>query len=82
MSRFRRRLIALERALLSEERVTTVALETGGPDMICIGGKWKPCADVSPYLALRNPAVKVFIGYLPGAGWPRATDSNVPTGGE
>jgi hypothetical protein len=66
MSRFHRRLAVLERALQPctiESRVTALALDTGGADLMLVGQEWLPCPDVRPILARRNPAVKVYLGF-------------------
>lgn len=66
MSRFRRRLAALELVLQPstiESQVTALALDTGGEDMMLVGQEWLPCPDVRPILARRHPAVKVYLGF-------------------
>jgi hypothetical protein len=66
MNRYHYRLIALERALLgsvAREKVTGLALDTGGPDLMLVGQEWLPCPDARPILTRRNPAVKVYLGF-------------------
>jgi hypothetical protein len=61
-----RRLAALERVFrvpADQARATALALDTGGDDLMLVGEEWLPCSDVRPILALRNPAVKVYLGF-------------------
>jgi hypothetical protein len=66
MSRLRRRLAVLDRALkapVAAAQATALALDTGGDDLMLVGQEWLPCPDVHPILARRNPAVKVYLGF-------------------
>lgn len=66
MRGLRRRLDVLERIARESavaERVTAVALDTGGDDLMLVGQMWLPCPEVAPILARRSPAVKVYLGF-------------------
>ena len=68
MSRFHRRLAALERAMQApavEAQVTALSLHNDGPDLMFVGQEWLPCPNVPAILARRNPAVKVYLGLAP-----------------
>lgn len=68
MTRWHRRLAALEQALQPtpmEEPVIALALDTGGDDLMAVGGEWLPCPDVAAVFARCDGRLKVYGGFDP-----------------
>jgi hypothetical protein len=65
MTRYHRRLAALERALTPpavEDSIVQVALNTGQGDFLFNGREWLPCPNAQALLARSDLPIKVYLG--------------------
>jgi hypothetical protein len=71
-----RRLAKLEEALQVkplEQQISSIALDTGDGDLMCLDGTWVPCPNPAALLARRDRSIKVYAGLnirrIAGTAW-------------